>query len=284
VSQHVLTVDVEEWFHGHDLGIDPARWSDLPSRVMTQVARLLELLERYRSRATFFVLGTVAKRHPRVVRAIAEGGHEVASHGYDHWRLVELGRKEVRQQLRASRQILQDLSGQPVWGFRAPSWSVGPDNLWVLDEVVASGYRYDSSLFPVRTPYFGWSGAPVAPATLLTPGGARLLEIPPSVARLGCLRVPFAGGFFLRVCPGWLVEWLARRKLAEGLLVSYIHPWELDSFHPRLPLGWSGRLLRYAGLGTTRWKLERLLALAPARPVREVLGPQLDPSREDLAP
>src|SRR5437868_1994302 len=179
-----------------------ADWDRLESRVVGSVYRLLELLARHEGRATFFVVGWVAERHPDLVREIAHAGHEIASHSWDHARVTDQSPLMFRDSVRRAKYVLEDLAGAPVLGFRAPSFSIVPGREWALDVLIEEGYRYDSSLFPVRRPGYGY-GYPNGlrdPHWLERPAG-RLAEIPPATLQWGGLRLPAAGGAYFRLLP-----------------------------------------------------------------------------------
>jgi len=231
----------------------------LESRVGTSVSRLLELLHAHRARGTFFVLGWVAERNPDMVRSIARAGHEVASHGWDHVRVTEQTPAEFRASIRESKRLLEDLSGQPVLGFRAPSFSITPGHEWALDALIEEGYMYDSSLFPVRRPGYGYPNGCRDPHWLQRPTG-RLAEVPPSTLRRWGLTIPAGGGAYFRVLPYGLIRNALRQYERRSVPATfYIHPWELDPDQPRLEVGWLASLRHYSGLERTADRLAQLL-------------------------
>lgn len=260
--RHHFTVDVEEYFHASALeSVAPrAAWANFESRLSSGVRRLLDELARHDARATFFVLGWVAARRPDVVREIAAAGHEIASHGWDHRRVTTQTPDEFRNSARSSKAVLEDLSGRAVLGFRAPSFSIVPGREWALDVLVEEGYRYDSSLFPVRRPGYGYPNGDRDPHWLARPAG-RLAEIPPAtLCRFG-LTLPAGGGAYFRLLPYSLVR--AALGDCEGRRqpgTFYIHPWELDDGQPRLPVSWCTKIRHYGGLRRTGARLRRLLA------------------------
>jgi polysaccharide deacetylase family protein (PEP-CTERM system associated) len=259
---HCFTVDVEEHFQvsAFEPTVSRAAWAGMPSRVAGNVDRLLAALDRHQARGTFFVLGLVAERSPEVVRAVAEAGHEVASHGWDHRRVTHQSREEFRDSVRRTRGTLEDLAGTPVVGFRAPSFSIVPGREWALDILIEEGYRYDSSLFPVRRPGYGYGGGRRDPHRLERPAGG-LYEFPPATLRRLGWTLPAAGGAYFRILPYGLVQSALRecaRRGAPGTF--YIHPWEIDPGQPRLPVSFLTRVRHYTGLARTEARLERLLA------------------------
>lgn len=271
---HHFTIDLEEYFQVSALEpyVPRARWPSMESRVERSVAELLELLDASGTKATWFTLGWLAERHPRIVRSLAEAGHEVASHGWDHVRVTHQSPAAFRESLRRSREVLEDLAGRPVTGFRAPSFSIVPGTEWALDALVETGYRYDSSLFPIRRSRgYGYPGAPRDPHWLHRPGGS-LLELPLSTVRRLGVSLPAAGGAYLRLLPGALVRQALRDSERRGQPGTfYIHPWELDAGQPRLRTRVLTRLRHYGGLARTRPRLQRLLAEFAFRPAGELL-------------
>lgn len=259
--RHHFTVDVEEHFQVLALApyVPRERWTSLESRVAANVERLLELLARHRATGTFFTLGWVAERQPAMVKAIAAAGHEVASHGYDHRRVTELTPTEFRDQVRRTKAILEGLTGQPCVGFRAPSYSIVAGREWALDVLVEEGYRYDSSLFPVRRPGYGYAGGGRDPHWLERPAG-RLLEVPPATLRRVGVNLPAAGGAYFRLLPYALVRAALRDAERRGVPGTfYVHPWEYDPGQPRFEVGWLTRVRHYGGLARVWGRLDRLL-------------------------
>jgi polysaccharide deacetylase family protein (PEP-CTERM system associated) len=266
---HYFTVDVEEYFQvsAFEAFVSREQWPDMESRVCKSMERLLEILAEHDVKGTFFVLGWVAERYPHLVRTLVESGHEIASHGWDHRRVTEQTPEEFRESVRRSRGLLEDLAGQPVVGFRAPSFSIVPGREWALDILVEEGYRYDSSLFPIRRRGYGFPSAERDPHWIARPAG-RLLEIPPmTVARCG-INIPAAGGAYFRFLPYALVRAALTQAQRRGVSGTfYIHPWELDAEQPRLPVPLATRLRHYTGLKGTVARLRRLLAEFRFRPI-----------------
>jgi polysaccharide deacetylase family protein (PEP-CTERM system associated) len=263
VLRHHFTVDVEEYFQvsAFEPHVSRADWDHLPRRLTESVRRLLELLARAEVRGTFFVLGWIARRQPEVVREIARAGHEIASHGWDHRRVTEQTAADFRDSVRRSRRELEDLTGDQVVGFRAPSFSIVPGCEWALDVLAEEGYRYDSSLFPVKRPggKYGYPGGGRDPHWLVRPPGP-LAELPPATLDVWGMRLPAGGGAYFRLFPYGLVQAALRdceRRGAPGTF--YIHPWELDAGQPRFPVPWPTRIRHYGGLARTDGRLDRLL-------------------------
>jgi len=259
--EHHFTVDVEEYFQvsAFERHVSRADWERLESRVSRAVDTLLALLERFRARATFFVLGWVAERHPLLVKAIAAADHEVASHGWDHRRVTEQSREQFRESVRRTKGVLEGLVGEPVVGFRAPSFSILPGREWALDLLIEEGYRYDSSLFPITRPGYGYSRG-VRDPHLLTSRAGTLVELPPTTLRRAGINLPAAGGAYFRLLPYALTRTALRESAAHGVPGTfYVHPWEVDPEQPRLPVSWFTRARHYGGLHRTVPRLERLL-------------------------
>ncbi len=256
---NAMTVDVEDYFQvsafEHVVARD--RWHEYESRVSANTDRLLRVFAEFGVRATFFVLGWVADRDPSIVRRIAAAGHEVASHGYGHWLVYDQSPEEFREDVRRARGVLQAQSGQPVNGYRAPSFSITERSLWALDVLIEEGYRYDTSIFPIRHDRYGIPSAPRRPHWV-RPG---LLEIPASTIRLAGINLPIAGGGYFRLLPFWWVRFGIRRlnELEGEPAVFYLHPWELDPAQPRQPASSLSRFRHYYNLGQTEGRLRRLL-------------------------
>ena len=260
--EHLFTVDVEDYFQvsAFDAAVSRADWSALPSRVARNVGQLLDLLARRETVGTFFVLGWIAEHHPGVVRAIADAGHDIASHGWWHRRVCALTPDEFREDVRASKAILEDVSGRSVLGFRAPSFSIVPGTEWAFDVLLEEGYEYDSSLFPIRRRGYGYPSATPHPHFIRREAGD-LLELPPATVAWRGMRLPAAGGGYFRHFPYALTHEAFRQHTARGVSGTfYVHPWEIDEDQPRVAVRWLTRVRHYGGLGVTLPRLERLLA------------------------
>ena len=259
---NAMTVDVEDYFHvsAFDGVVSRARWDAFESRVSNNTERLLELFDGANVRSTFFVLGWVAERFPSLVRRIADLGHEVASHGYNHQLLYMLTPRQFREDLRAARTAIEDATGAPVVGYRAPSYSVIESSMWTLDVLIDEGFAYDASIFPIHHDRYGIPDSPRHPYVMRRPGGS-LLEVPGSTVRLGGVNLPIGGGGYFRQLPyGWTRWGIDRVNRIERQPVTfYTHPWELDPDQPRMQVGTATRLRHYRGLGRTADRLSRLL-------------------------
>jgi polysaccharide deacetylase family protein (PEP-CTERM system associated) len=205
------------------------------------------------------VVGWLAARQPDLVRTIARAGHEIASHGWEHARVTTLSPAQFRASVRRSKQTLEDIVGVPVVGYRAPNFSIIRGREWGLDILLEEGYRYDSSLFPVRRPGYGYAGGCPDPHVIDRPAG-KLLEIPPTTLHCAGLRLPAAGGAYFRLFPYALVRAALRQCERRGVPGTfYIHPWEIDPEQPRVPVSWLTAARHYGGLRATLPRLERLL-------------------------
>lgn len=257
-----LSVDVEDWFQvgAFENVIARGDWDGIRTRVEENVDRILDLFAEADVHATFFTLGWVAKRHPAMIRRIADAGHELASHGYDHARVFTLDRKTFGEDIRKAREIIEDCSGIAVRGYRAPSFSIDRRTPWAFAELAEQGYAYSSSVAPVLHDHYGW---PEAPRFAFRPlPWSSLVELPVTTAMLGQRRVAAGGGGFFRVLPYGFSRWAIRQvNRAEGRpAVFYFHPWEIDPDQPRLahaPL--RSRFRHYTGLAKMAGKLRDLV-------------------------
>jgi polysaccharide deacetylase family protein (PEP-CTERM system associated) len=253
-----FTVDVEDWFCSHNLQgqISFNQWHQLESRVVRNTDALLELLDRYNVKATFFVLGWVAEKFPALVRDIASMGHEIGSHGYAHQLVTQLNRDSFREDVQLSIDAIYAASGIMPVGYRAPAFSITPRTLWALPLLQQLGMKYDSSVYPFAYhPDYGLPNAPLERYEII-PG---LQEIPMSCSMQWGVRIPCSGGAYLRFFPYGMFRKLVKKVTAERPFIFYIHPWELDSQSPRIALPFLKSARHYANLGTTQKKLERLL-------------------------
>ena len=263
-SMHFLSFDVEEYFQveaAAEGGVRAENWDDFPRRLSPCVDRIVRMLGDYGVRATFFVLGWVARNEPEVVRRIAAAGHEIASHGMNHQMLARLNPAEFKQDILDSRKILEDISGRPVVGYRAPTFSITHKTAWALDVLAENGFLYDSSVFPIHHDRYGVCDAPRWPHIAQGPGGGRIIEIPPMTARWLGKNIPVGGGGYLRLLPLVMVRRALRKACQSGRSgMIYLHPWELDPGQPVLPMTRLSRFRHRVCLGRTEDKLRRLLA------------------------
>jgi polysaccharide deacetylase family protein (PEP-CTERM system associated) len=259
---NALSVDVEDYFQVTALSERVARseWERLPARVERNTDAVLELFAESGAKATFFVLGWVAERHPALVRRIAEDGHEIASHGYEHVRATLQDPGQFRADVGKTKRILEDVSGQEIRGYRAASFSLTPAMTWAYESLFDCGYRYSSSVYPISHDLYGSPEALVTPYHPLT--GRDFWEIPVSALGLAGRRLPCGGGGYFRLLPylysAWALDHINRR---EGRpCVFYFHPWEIDPDQPRVAaLSLKSRLRHYTNLRLMKGKLRRLL-------------------------
>jgi polysaccharide deacetylase family protein (PEP-CTERM system associated) len=256
-----MSVDVEDYLHTWALSsvIKRDAWDRWPSRVEAATMNIIEMFERENVRATFFVLGWVAKRAPLLIREIVARGHELASHGYHHEKVHDLTPQAFFDDVRDTRLLLEDLSGADVKGFRAPSFSINKGCWWAYDQLKNAGYRYSSSLHPISHDHYGMPDAPLQP---FHPADHDLIEIPVATIELAGRRVSCAGGGHFRLLPYHWSRWCLGRLAAEPSRIAtfYFHPWEIDPAQPRIPgLPLKSRLRQYRGLSAMKDKLTRLL-------------------------
>ena len=261
---NALTIDVEDYFHVRNFAsyIKLEDWAELEEIAPAATYRILRLLEERKVRATFFILGWLARRHPRLVRAIQSSGHEIACHGYFHEPVRLMRPEEFRADLRAAKQLLEDTAGISVRGFRAPSFSIDQSALWAFDILLEEGFEYDSSLFPGRVVPFGFAGVYHRPHPIDCGARGTLKELPLLSLNILGREVPFAGGGFFRMYPYWMIK-KGLRHANEQLktpVAVYFHPWELAPDQPRIKADFIARTKHYLGLETMEKKITRLLA------------------------
>jgi len=257
-----LSVDVEDWFQvgAFESVIERDDWNSLSDRVERNVREILDLFDEAEVKATFFALGWVAKRHGGLMREIVARGHELASHGWDHGRVFRMDRESFAADISRARKVLEDASGVPILGYRAPSFSIDHRTPWAFMELVEQGYSYSSSVAPVTHDHYGWEDAPRFAFRPLP--WAPLVEIPVTTAMFAGKRLAAGGGGFFRVVPYGFTRWAIRQVNArEGRpAVFYFHPWEIDPGQPRVagaPL--KSRLRHYTNLDKMAGKLRQLV-------------------------
>ncbi|WP_312513473.1 XrtA system polysaccharide deacetylase [Massilia sp.] len=258
--RNAMTCDVEDYFQVSAFApyIDRASWPTRECRVEANMERILALFEQNGVRATFFTLGWIAERYPAMVRRIVEAGHELASHGYGHLRASDQSRAEFDNDIRSAKALLEDIGGQVVLGYRAPSFSIGHANLWALDALHEAGYKYSSSIYPVLHDHYGM---PDAPRFAFYPNGPDgLLEVPITTVKMGGRNLPAGGGGYFRLLPYALSRWMMEKVNREDQesALFYFHPWEIDPQQPRPEgLGAKARFRHYVNID----RMERRLAL-----------------------
>jgi polysaccharide deacetylase family protein (PEP-CTERM system associated) len=259
---NILTVDVEEYFHATEVqrSVAPEQWRVLPSRLRYQMARTLDLLDQHQVKATFFVLGWVAERHPQVVREIAARGHHMGCHSYAHQLVYNLTPDAFRDDTMRAKAAIEDACGQSVSAYRAPSYSITARSTWALETLVDCGFTHDSSIYPVVHDRYGIPGFGRAAQEIQTPAGP-ILEIPIATARILNCVCPVGGGGYLRLLPySYTSAGIRRMNSTESMPACiYFHPWEIDPEVPRLGAGRVSRLRTYSGLAGMEAKLSRLM-------------------------
>jgi polysaccharide deacetylase family protein (PEP-CTERM system associated) len=260
--QNALTIDVEDYFQVAALAEAVRRedWHSMEYRVEANTQRILSLLDRHKAKATFFTLGWVAEKSPELVRTIQKEGHEVASHGYSHQLIYNQTPEVFREETRRSKAILEDITGQPITGYRAASYSITNESRWALDILAEEGFTWDSSIFPVHHDRYGMPGTPRWPHKLTTDEGHTLAEFPLSTLKLPGYTLPIAGGGYFRLFPYWFSRWGLGSINRQGQpFVFYLHPWEVDPGQPRLNVKWFSRFRHYNNLDVCEARLDKLL-------------------------
>ncbi len=258
-----LSIDLEEWFQVYHLreAVRADAWDGYPERINRNTLRLLELLDRCGTSATFFVLGWVANKYPRLIRMIHDAGHEIATHGYSHQMVYELSPENFAAEIRDSKKNLEDIIGGAVHGHRASNFSIVHETLWALDILAEQGIAYDSSIYPVRRERYGIPRAPLYPYRLRTPAGRDIIEVPLSAFTFLGRRIPICGGGTFRLYPYAATRHFISDRNAHGKpAVFYIHPWEFDPDQPRQNISWSKSFQHYCNLEKTELKFVRMLS------------------------
>lgn len=286
---NLLSIDVEDYFQvsAFEKVSPPTSWEEREWRFEANTERVLELLEEAGVHATFFVLSWVAERCPALIQRLVAAGHELASHGHGHRRINTLSRDEFRADIRHAKQHLEQVSGTEVWGYRAPSYSISRQTSWAFDELIEAGYRYDSSIFPMRHDFYGMSDWPRFAGFAVrdeqgtwqagepTDGQACLRELPISTLRLAGKNLPIAGGGYFRLLPYCVTRWgLQRINQQDGQpFVFYLHPWEFDPSQPRMQgAGWKSNFRHYLNLNKTQPRFKKLLEDFNFSTIRDGLG------------
>ena len=257
---NALTIDVEDYFQVSAFAphIERSDWDSRECRVERNVDRILALLEEGDTKATFFTLGWIAERYPVLVRRIVEGGHELASHGYGHERVSDLSEAAFFNDIHSAKALLEDIGGVRVQGYRAPSFSIGAGNLWALDTLQRAGYRYSSSIYPIKHDHYGMPDAPRFSHQIRD----GLIEVPPTTLRMLNRNLPSSGGGYFRLFPYALSRWMLRQVNCQdhAPAVFYFHPWEIDGGQPRIQgIGLKTRFRHYVNINRMEPRLGRLL-------------------------
>ena len=276
IIKNYLTIDVEDYFHvsAFENISPPETWGGRECRVERNTELILNILDEYNVKATFFVLGWVAERYPQLTKTIAAQGHEIASHGYLHQRVALQDRKTYRDDIRRGKKILENQTGVPVLGYRAPSYSITRKTSWAFDELMEAGFKYDSSIFPMRHDFYGipdWprfagyaikNGEEWLESPVISEGQQGIRELPITTLKLGQRNLPIAGGGYFRLLPYAVTSWGLNRinKLEQQPFVFYLHPWEFDPQQPRMSgASAKSKFRHYLNLGKTESRFRRLL-------------------------
>lgn len=260
--RNAFTVDVEDYFQVSALApyIPRQQWDGIPCRIERNIERILDLLSEQGTHATFFTLGWIAERYPVLIQRIVEQGHELASHGYGHLRASEQTPDNFREDILRSKKLLEDIGGVAVQGYRAPSFSIGANNLWALDLLHDSGYRYSSSIYPIQHDHYGM---PEAPRFSFRPRGeSGLLELPVTTVKVFGRNFPAGGGGYFRMLPYPMSRWCLNRVNQQDNqpCMFYFHPWEIDPGQPRQPgINFKTRFRHYINLSRMEGKIRTLL-------------------------
>ncbi|MDR1493294.1 MAG: DUF3473 domain-containing protein [Planctomycetaceae bacterium] len=270
---NAMTIDVEDYYQvaAFEKVVSPQDWEQWESRTVANTRKILQILESYRVKATFFVLGYEAERRPELVREIAAAGHEIGSHGYAHQLAYKQSENVFREDVRRARKLLRDLSGQEVLAYRAPSFSIGKRTVWGRRVLAEEGYKYDSSVFPIRHDLYGDPDAPVEIHPVETEAGT-IWEFPPTTVSFFGKKIPTGGGGYFRIFPYWLTKMMLNRVNQTRPFVFYIHPWEFDPEQPRIvnaPL--KSRFRHYTNLKKTSPRFQNLLQSFRFAPLGEAL-------------
>jgi len=260
---NALTIDVEDYYHvsAFESVVHRSEWGGYESRVEQNTRRVLDILASFQVKATFFVLGWVAERHPQLVKAIHEMGHEVASHGYSHRRVYVQSPETFREETRRAKKILEDMIGCSVEGYRAASYSITEKSLWALDVLIEEGFSYDSSIFPIWHDRYGIPDGQRFPHLIERKSGV-IREYPLSTIDFFGLRAPFGGGGYLRFFPSSVTKWAIRRmnRREREMAIVYLHPWEIDPDQPRIAGSVLSKFRHYVNLGKMEFILKQLLS------------------------
>jgi len=269
---NALTIDVEDYYQVENFAgvVKRSEWEKLESRVVRNARRILDILAEHGTKATFFVLGWVAERHPELVTEIDAAGHEIATHGYAHELVYSQSREEFAKDLALSITAIEKIINKKVIGYRAPSCSITKDSLWAFDIIKKAGLRYDASIFPIHHDRYG---IPDAKRYVHRWDDTGLVEFPFSTLRVAGHNIPVAGGGYFRLYPYAITKWAIARINRDGYpAMVYVHPWEFDQDQPRIKVGRLAGFRHYVGIASNEKKLRRLLGDFKFGTVREILG------------
>ncbi len=271
--KNILAIDIEDWYHTRDFNFEIERWPDFEERIENNTQNILDLLSKYDVKATFFVLGYVAQNHPELIKSISDNGHEIGSHGFWHKMVNEQSRDAFKNDIVTSKKILESITGKKVDKFRASTWSVTRENLWTFDIIREAGFLYDSSMQPFKTPLSGTTNIPLFPFKPVIKGKkTNIIEVPPTVLKVGKILLPFSGGLYFRLMPYCFIKTALKKinRKAPGMI--YLHPWEFDTGQPVLKVPLHIKAAHYYGIKHTYKKLEKMLQAFDFAPMGEVIN------------
>jgi len=280
-NKNILSFDIEEYFQVSGLAkaVSRSSWDNFASRVEQNTAVVLNILEKHNIKATFFILGWIAERHPELIKIIADQGHEIACHGYDHKLVYDMTSEEFASDIKKTKDLLESITGRKIYGYRAPSFSVAGSDIEKFEILAKTGFIYDSSLFPMKHFRYGDAySAPLAPFDIKKDEDILLKEFPMSVVGLLGKRIPAGGGGYFRLYPNFLIRRNFRKIQSEGRpMIIYLHPWEFDPDQPRISKAGYGNTFRhYFNLNKTQAKLEFILKEFRFGTFIDYLGVQTD--------
>ena len=260
--QHLMSIDLEDWFHllDNDETRTPDQWATFPSRVENNTQRLLDLFEKHKTKATFFVLGWMAEKHPDLIRKIQSLGHEIGCHSYAHPLIYNLTKSEFESDLIKSLNIIEDITKEKVTSYRAPGFSITNDCKWAFDILAKNGIKYDSSVFPTERSHGGLPGFPEKPFIIDTVYG-NIKEYPISTAVILGKKIVFSGGGYFRLFPYWYISrQFSKHQIKNQPVITYFHPRDIDPKQPVLKLSKVRKFKSYVNLAGTFDKLDKLLS------------------------
>ena len=273
--KNALTIDVEDWYQTQDFNFDLNTWDNYDDRVMQSTEKILELLQKYNVCGTFFILGWVAKKHPGLVRRIAEHGHEIGSHGSYHKMVTSQTQEEFRSDVLYSKKLLEDITGKKVELFRASSWSINSETLWALQVLQEEGFICDSSIQPFKTPLSGMNRVPITPfRPIINNQRLKIIEFPSSALNFSSYNIPFSGGFYLRFLPYLFISQALKKVNRKRPGMIYVHPWEVDIKQTNVNADKYIKIFHNYNIDTTYKKLEKLLQNFEFVTVSEIIKEQ----------
>lgn len=257
---NAFTIDVEDYFQVSAFSpyINRNEWDSRECRIERNIDRILQILNTSGTKATFFTLGWIAQRYPQMVKNIVQEGHELASHGYGHERVSDLSEEAFFSDIQSAKKLLEDISSVEVKGYRAPSFSINKNNLWAFDCLLSAGYKYSSSIYPIKHDHYGIPDAPRFSYSV----GNGLIEIPITTMYLFGKNFPSSGGGYFRLLPYWLSKMMIRRVLSNDhqAAIFYFHPWEIDIEQPKISgINIKTRFRHYVNIAHMEKKIKNLL-------------------------